>query len=191
MSQRNHSTPLVRTAAILGLGLAATLSLTGCTLDFLPDQAPNPTESGSATDSSTDSGNSDDTATQTPAPGQQTEDTDVDGDDDNSGVDDRRDRYEDQVQRQLNCSGGTLDIADAGSVVEVDEDCTNVTVSGSGTVVLADDIKKLTVTGMDVTVFVDTLGAVKVIGSDNRVFWDDGNPKITNTGMNNTVEQHD
>lgn len=182
LSRRKHRTLLVGAAA--ATAAAAILGLTGCTLDFLPQQ---------------DRQAEQDRKTEAPAESQPPI-TEPDGDasgGDGSGSGENpaplaagsqaRADYAGSVERTISCPGGALDIADISSVIALDSDCTDITVSGAGTVLLASNIDRLTVIGVDNIVFVDRLGSLDVSGQGNVVAWEDGSPTVANTGIDNQL----
>lgn len=166
-----------RSAALVAVGLLTAVGLTGCGLEFIPDagqeksaeKAPDRTPSTDRTPEEPDASGSPaaEGGTGGEAPG--------------------RADLAAAVERMVSCPGGAIDIADVGSVLQLDSDCPSVTVSGSGTVVLAENVDALTVTGIGVTVYVRQLGSASVSGSGNIVTWESGSPVIDNVGTGNTL----
>lgn len=171
-----RSTSLRRIAFASAALVAASTALTGCALDFIPDSAgeqQSQTAEPKRTETTAPQQAPAEDTTQSPEPG-----TDAAMD---------RDSYADAVERTVSCPGGALDVADIGSVIALDSDCTDITVSGSGTVLLASSIDRLTVVGVDNAVFVDQLGSLDVTGHGNVVTWQGGSPTVANTGINNEL----
>jgi Protein of unknown function (DUF3060) len=70
--------------------------------------------------------------------------------------------------------------------------CTNnaVIVNGiSNTITITGHCTSLLVSGMKNAVVVDTADTIEATGLNNQVTYHSGSPKITNTGMSNTVQQ--
>jgi len=83
---------------------------------------------------------------------------------------------------------GALNIASVeGSVTEDCEDRdVNVTASGAE-VVLNGRCGAVTVTGNDLTVHLGVADSIRVMGADNAVHHAEGEPDVTDIGINNTV----
>lgn len=94
--------------------------------------------------------------------------------------------YEDSVTVTLSCGPAPLEIDNVGDVIELSGDCADVTVSGTGAVILADRIGTLTVTGVANIVLVDTLDAGALDGTGNVVHWQSGTPNMSDMGVANT-----
>lgn len=189
-----HTASNAARTTLAALACAAALGLAGCSIGFIPQQdeeqrsaAPTPEADAPATgaDGGTGSLGTDNV-----------DDADLDADDlddlDDDDLDDdaddlTRDKLEAAVQKTITCPNGSVDIADIGSVIELDDDCAKVEVSGSGTVLLADDIDALTVTGTGIVVYADEVRRITVTGSDNAITWEDGKPQVRDTGVNNTL----
>lgn len=154
--------------------VVASTALTGCALDFIPDVSgegkPDAAEQ-SPSPRAPEPAETDDTDTATTASG--------------------REHYLERVERTISCPDGTLDIADIAGIIALDSDCADITVSGSGTVLLANSIDRLSVVGVNNEVFVGSLGSLDVSGSGNTVTWEGGSPTVTNTGVNNEMNPAD
>lgn len=183
----SRSTIAIRSSAVVAAVIAASFGLTGCGIGFTP-------ASDDARDDASASRPQSQEATPAPADDSSIGDDDADAAGDDDAADDpsddddvTRDALEAAVEKTVGCPGGVLDISDSGSVIDIDSDCAEVTLSGSGTSVLADDIDSLIVTGTGITVFVDRLGALEVTGIGNLVEWDSGSPAPSDTGTGNTL----
>lgn len=166
-----------RTATILAIGALAfigTSALSSCSLGFTPDK--------------TDSKTSESTADDTPKMTKDDEDADAEDLDDDAPADGTtRADLEGSVDTRLECPGGTAKIGQIGKVVELGSDCAKVTVTGAGTVVLAQNIDRLTVDATAATVFVKQLGSVDATGQGNLVTWESGSPAVSDSGVANTI----
>lgn len=170
-------TPGPRITALAASSLVLAFALTGCGLQFVPDQS----QSKPATSEQ---------QPQADSPSQQTPDadvTDTGNKSDDSAAAMMRSEFEGTAQRIASCSGGVLDIDDVGGVLQLDSDCAELVVSGSGTVVLAENVGKLRVTGVGLTIFVKDLGAVDVSGTGSTVVWESGKATVHNSGTGNTL----
>lgn len=154
------------------VAVATTVALAGCTLAFTPELpdppslAPTSAPSPAAGDSGNDDGDEPDSPETIPS---------------------IRQEYSEQVQRSLSCPGDAITISDSGAVIELVDDCASVTVSGAGTVVLAQVVGTLTVTATSAIVIVASADSVTTEGTANLVRWESGSPVVIDTGVNNTI----
>ena len=166
-------TPGSRITALALSSLALAFTLTGCGLQFVPDQSqskPAASEQPPSADSPT---------TKKPS----AEDTG-----EASGAAAKlRGEFEGTAQRVVSCPDGSLEISDVGSVLQLDSNCSELVVSGSGAVVLAENVDALHVSGVGLTIFVKDLGSAEVTGTGNTVVWEGGTAVIDNSGTGNTL----
>lgn len=168
-------TPGSRTTALALSSLALAFTLTGCGLQFVPDQS----QSKPAAEQQSPSADS--PTTKKPS-------AEAAGDAPGTGVAAKlREEYEGTAQRVVSCPDGSLEISDVGGVLQLDSDCSELVVSGSGAVVLAENVDALHASGVGLTIFVKDLGSAEVTGTGNTVVWESGTAVINNSGTGNTL----
>lgn len=181
---RDHTAslrPRTRGLLLTSLVAAAALGMAGCSVAFEPTAAPSSPAPSSpespsvpVDNSPTDSGTGDSGA----------------GD---SGTDDgdrslpTRAEWEPKVSGTVSCVDGRADITADISVLELAADCDEVTVSGTGSVILAAHVGRLSVRGDTATIIVASADAVDVAGVGNVVLWESGTPVVSDTGDINVV----
>ncbi|QIM17185.1 DUF3060 domain-containing protein [Leucobacter insecticola] len=167
------STPL---RALIALAtLTAAVSLVGCSVDAKPETpAPKPATSDSPSSN-----------TQKETVDENSDSNSSDSDTSASGL---RADYLDAVTRTEDCASGSVSIGSSGEVVQIQGSCASVTVSGDGSVVLADDVDSLTVSGTGAVVITKKLGAVTASGIGNVVSWTNGSPTISDSGTGNVIQ---
>lgn len=93
-----------------------------------------------------------------------------------------RARYAGDIARQLDCSGGSVTVSAAGTIVELLQSCDRVTVDGAGVTLFARHIGSLEVNAAASTVLATSIGAVQAGGADVHVYWTSGQPKVSDSG---------
>ncbi len=168
-------TPGSRITALAVSSLALTFALSGCGLQFVPDQSQSKPAASE----------------QSPSPeSPNTKKPSSEGADEATGTGTAaklRGEFEGTAQRVVSCPDGSLEISDVGSVLQLDSDCSELVVSGSGAVVLAENVDALHVSGVGLTIFVKDLGSAEVTGTGNTVVWESGTAVIDNSGTGNTL----
>ncbi|MEV7692509.1 DUF3060 domain-containing protein [Microbacterium sp. NPDC089189] len=162
---------ITRRGMTVALFIAATATLSGCSIGYVP-----PGDAASAPAASP-------TPTPTPSAPPSAAAPSASGDDPAA---DLRAEYEAAANR-ISCPGGTLVVSEAAAVVSVAEDCDSIRIAASGTVVLAAGVGTLTVEGAANRVQVVSAEAIDVAGSGNDVRWQTGEPRVSDTGAGNTM----
>lgn len=95
------------------------------------------------------------------------------------------------VASAVTCPGGALTIDAVGSVVHVVGECADLTITGTGTVVLADTVTTLTVAAVAVVVSVTEVSTISVTDESTSavVQWRDGTPDIIDDGSFSVITQ--
>jgi hypothetical protein len=75
-------------------------------------------------------------------------------------------------QVAVNCDGGLVNVSGVSNTVEITGNCDTLTVSG-----------------VENTVHLETARKIGVSGFDNKVTYYSGEPEVSKSGNNNTVEQ--
>ncbi|GAA2094393.1 MULTISPECIES: DUF3060 domain-containing protein [Brevibacterium] len=90
----------------------------------------------------------------------------------------------------LTCSSSlTVGEGYVGQLVSVTGDCSDLSVSGTGIVVVAEAVSSLVVEGSGTVVLVDTAESVSVSGQGNAVMWGSGDPAVSDSGTANVARQ--
>lgn len=92
---------------------------------------------------------------------------------------------------QDNCSDGSVEISRQASIVAITANCENVTVSGSGSIVVAQNVTDLKVNAAGVVVLTKDLKSV-VVSSDSAgvlVLWEEGSPSVEDASTGSIVRK--
>ena len=100
-----------------------------------------------------------------------------------------RQQYADKVTATVTCDNGKYSFDGINGVYEITNNCTHVEITGSSMVVLAQNIDQIEVSGIANRVYALSTTEVDVTGSSNLVTWERGSPKVSNTGIQNTIVQ--
>jgi hypothetical protein len=188
-------------AAALVLSAGVALGLAGCSAEIVDDaasspatgaaetaapgaegtpSAPRPADPAGATDRPTDDDSRDDVADDAaddpetgPAAGA-------------TGVLDRAE-IEAAATTHLPCGGGELELATAGEVVVVTDDCGVLRVTAASVVVAAQDVDDLVVEAAATQVLVHEAGTLTLVGADNLVAYEAGSPAVSQEGARNQI----
>lgn len=178
--------------AVVGLALTiAGIALAGCSVGFTPDGDQEPTiqepdaggastADGAASGDGAEAGASDDQAST-----DEGEPTAPDAT--ASGI---WDRFAGNTTT-VTCPDGALTIDAPSSIVHVTGACADLTVTGAGSVVLADSVDTLTVSAVSAMVAVDSVA--HIIATEDSVSalveWSQGQPSIVDDGTLTVVNQ--
>lgn len=184
-----HASPASRVIAASAASLLALAALTGCSIGVERDGAPGTeqTDAGGTDAGETDAGGTDAGGATATA----TDETDADPDaatasGSGSASLPLRADYEDAANVTLTCGVDPIEIDNTADTIDLVGDCAEVTVSGTGAIVLAEKIGILTVNGVANTVFVGDVATVALDGTGNTVLWESDTPSITDVGTGNT-----
>lgn len=93
------------------------------------------------------------------------------------------------VSKEIPCDRGPVQLTESGPAIRLVGSCSQVTISGDATSVIADQVDSVTVSGSGVVLMARGIGSVTLTADAfaSEVYWLGGQPSVTDNGAGNVA----